>query len=127
MYLSKHEQSLMKEELISEIKGMQQRGRFIFDYIPTYDRHGVGENFAVKLGIHDGDKQLMAVVWVPTATHFDPYEECFNKIQVYLVTEDGENWGLDAITFDKCTRLVDFLYEIADGTRFSFLCYQQKV
>jgi len=133
MYLSKHEQSLMKEELISEIKGMQQRGMFIFDYIPTFDRNGVGRNFAVSLGVQVGDSNLMAVVHLPTATHYDEIEECFNAISLHFMTEDGDycealnEANLNAsdqvsadgfhpvYEFDTGSHLVDFLYEIANG------------
>lgn len=133
MYLSKHEQRLMKEELISSIKGMQQRGRFIFDYIPTFDRNGVGGNFAVSLGVQVGDSDLMAVVWTPTATHYDDIEECFNTITVHFMNEDGHDCevidesnlqtsdqvGGDTFhpvyRFDTGSHLVDFLYEIANG------------
>lgn len=119
MYLSKHEQSLMKEELISQIKGMQQRGRFIFDYVPTFDRNGVGVNFAVSLGVQVGDSNVMAVVHLPTATHYDEIEECFNAISVHLVNEDGHDCEVlnesNLYEFNTGSHLVDFLYEIANG------------
>lgn len=133
MYLSKQEQRSMKLIIVEAIQEMQQRGEFIFEYVPVFDRNGVGENFAVCLGVQVNESEVMAVVHLPTATHYDDIEECFNAISLHFMTEDGDycealnEANLNAsdqvnadrfhpmYEFDTGSHLVDFLYEIANG------------